>query len=149
MMLRQINASSTVEAALILPLIIAVIFGLIRLMFFMYVRIKLDADLDRAATEASLYVSGSGRTVEGPDLLPFINENIDDYPGYTVISRGINKENGRIETRASLKLMDGSGFTGLFAGYVSELNASVSVRYWDSPKIKRLIDVILRMKQDK
>ena len=65
---KEIDASTTVEAAFVIPLIVIVIFVFFRLLFFMYARIKIDADLDRAAREASeRYVLYGAMTGEGSE----------------------------------------------------------------------------------
>ena len=145
---KHLTASTTVEAALILPLMLAVIFAFFRLMFFMYARIKLDADLDRSAIEAARYISENGEKDPGTELRLFADKYIQGYPYYTVNSRMIDSERNRIKTTATLKSMINMGFSGVFVGSTGEIKSSTTVDGWDCPRIKRLIDIAMQMKQD-
>ena len=144
---KEIDASTTVEAAFVIPLIVIVIFVFFRLLFFMYARIKIDADLDRAAREASeryvLYGAMTGEGSEGS----FLNSYIRDYPYYMAEDIDIKKEHGSIVAAASLKSVNkGEGFAGVLMNNMNMINSTTSVNYWNCPTIKRIINVILGMR---
>lgn len=46
---RELNASVTVEAAYVIPIVMMVVFGMIMLTFYLYNRIRLTVDADRCA----------------------------------------------------------------------------------------------------
>ncbi len=143
-----LEGSFTVEAALIMPLMIAVIFGVFWLLFYMYARIKTDADLDRAAFEMVQYIAATGKTDDGPGMTVFLDRNIRDYPYFTITDRKMEIGHNGISLEASLKMMGNRGLSGIFTNKTETVKAAATVKYWDCPKIKRTIDVIIQTKQE-
>lgn len=145
----EYNASTTVEAAFVMPVIIFAIFAILRLLFFMYAGIKLEADLDRAVTEVSDLAVVYGEEEAERVMSEILESYIKDYPYYGVYDKRINNDRGEIAADAALQTkVRFGGVQGLFTKGMNELNSSVSVRYWNSPKIKRIISVILQSTEE-
>ena len=138
-----INASTTVEASFVIPLIIISIMALFWLIFFMYARIKLEADEYLAARKAGEeFVMKEKASV---DVLPsdYPAGYIEAYPYYYVEDNSIGLDKGKITVSAHImRRTRFSGLMGVFTGQTSGISCSESVKYWDNPRIKRVISVV-------
>ena len=142
-----IKALATVEAAFLVPLIIIVIFVFFRLLFFMYARIKVDADMDRAAkTAAERYILYGTIGDEG-SVSSLLDGCIRDYPYYSPDDTEMKIVHGKIEVRASLDTVNGGeGLSRLLMRNMSRIESATSVKCWNCPAIKRIVSVILGMR---
>ncbi len=139
------KASTTVEASLILPVFIFAIFAVLWLLFFMYARIKLEADLNRVAMEVSEVMAVRGEEESDRIMEEILSGYIRDYPYYGVCETEIMSDHGEITATASLQAnVIYGGIQGLFTQSMSGTGSSASVKYWDCPKIKRVINVIMQ-----
>lgn len=142
---KEYNGSTTVEASFVIPVIVFAIFAILLLLFFMYARIKLEADLVRAATEVSDIMAVDGEEEAERVMAGVLEKYLRDYPYYGVYEKEIVSDHGEIIADASLRTtVRWGGIQGLFTQGMNDINSSVSVRYWNCPRIKRIISVILQ-----
>ena len=142
---KEYNGSTTVEAPFVIPVIIFAIFAILLLLFFMYARIKLEADLGRAVTEVSDIMAVDGEEEAERVMAGVLEKYLRDYPYYGVYEKEIVSDHGEIIADASLRTtVRWGGIQGRFTQGMNDINSSVSVRYWNCPRIKRIISVILQ-----
>ena len=141
----EYKASTTVEIALILPVFIFAIFAFLWLMFFMYARIKLEADLNMAVMEVSEIMAVNEEDETAQIMERILSGYIREYPYYGVYEADIMTDRGEITATASIQanILYG-GVQGLFTRGMSGTKSSASVKYWNCPKIKRIISVIMQ-----
>ena len=141
----MLPASSTAEAAFIMPVIIFVILAMIRLLFFMYARIKIEADTDMTICTASRIFNMEQQV--GADMLPqgFEEQYLKEYPHYDITERKITVDKDRITVCGALEnnIAD-FGLSHLFTGSIGRIVYSGTGDYWNNPRIKRIISVALR-----
>ena len=142
---KDFNASATVEAAFILPIFVFAIFAVLWLLFFLYARIKLEADLNRAAVEVSevLVVMGEKDSVGMKDEI--LLKHIKDYPYYGIVEKEIEIDHGAVYATASLRAnVIYGGISGLFTRGMNSAKSSAVMKCWNCPKIKRIISIIMQ-----
>ena len=136
---KEMNAVYTVEAAFIFPIMIFVILALLWLFFFMYARIKLEADVDMEAREISRTVAAKDDREEDMITEDLLKKAISGYPYYHYSNGSISTENGKIKVNASLIRNTEYGFLYEMTG---NIDVSGEWYHWDNPRIKRIISVI-------
>ncbi len=140
-----VEASTTVEAAFILPVCLFAIFAVLWLLFFMYARIKLEADLNMAVMEVSESVAADGEEELEKLMDEAVSDHLRDYPYYGIQNTDIAADHGEITATASVRSkVIYKGIQGLFTGKMNGTSSSASVRYWNCPGIKRIISVVLQ-----
>ena len=139
-----LNASATVEATFIIPIMIIVIIALFWLMFFMYARIKLEADSDMSA-ERTAELMAVADTVDMDRIRKAHPEKyISEYPYYDVVDRSILYDDGKITVRSQLGLSGPDKVSpGFISGRINMIRYSRNLKCRTNPKIKRIIHTIL------
>ena len=133
-----LNASATVEASFIFPVMIFVIIAYLWLVFFMYARIKLEADADMALNEAVECYVITGKT--GEDVIPedLTERYIKGYPYCTLTEKSLKVDNNDLLIDAGLRLRAPEhGLIGRFTKGMRTASVECGVRYFDRAQIKR------------
>ncbi len=140
----EFSASTTVEITFIIPVFLFTIFAVLWLLFFLYARIKLEADLNRAVTEVSEVLAVEGVKESERIMTDVLSKYIRDYPYFKVYDSFIGIDHGNVTATASLQAnVVYGGILGIFTEDMRSTKGSASVKYWNCPKIKRIISVIL------
>ena len=143
---KELCASATVEAAFIFPVIIFIIIAYIWLLFFMYARIKLEADVDMALEKALEYFTVTGGFAE--DVIPgdHLERYIRDYPYCRLDERTMTLEKGTVSIIGGLNLkVPKGGLTGRFTLGLKTIHISEKQKYYDRAQIKRISSVTKKM----
>lgn len=144
MKIKYYEASATVEAALILPLIIMIIFSFLWLLFFLYARIKAEADADLMAAKAGEEIVMEGKRDIERILEDYPEQYIGPYPYYTIRESSIDVEGNEVSVHTGLERSRGPvGKIAELTGIFSYIDYSGKIRIWNNPGIKRIISVIL------
>ncbi len=132
-----------------IPLIIIVILVFFRLLFFMYARIKVDADMDRAANIAAERYILYGTAGDEGSIRSVLDSCIRDYPYYMPGNTEMKTGHGKIEVSASLDTVnEGEGLSRLLMRNMNRIESTTYVKCWNCPAIKRIVSVILGLRGD-
>ena len=143
-------ASATVEASLIFPVIIFAIIAFLWLLFFLYARIKLEADIDLALDKAAEYFAMAGKIDEEEIPEGHIDKYIRNYPYCRVSETRMRIEKDTLFLESNLGLMGPKGgLTGLFIRNMKLTKVGGKIRYYDRAQIKRYLSAVKKTLGDK
>ncbi len=137
-----LNASATVEAAFIIPIIVFSLIAYLWLLFFMYARIKLEADIDMAINKAADCYVLTKKTGEEAIPADLLEAYIKDYPYCRVSERELKIEKNTVTVQSGIRLKaPRGGLIGRFTERFGSVFLTGKLQYCDRAQIKRYITV--------